>query len=215
MTEGFWQKSDCITDLATALAKAQAAMKPAIRENVNPHFRSRYADLASVWEACREALAANDLAVAQLPDLHGDEVGVTTLLCHKSGQWLSSRVAMVMPRRDPQIVGSAITYARRYGLAAMVGVAPEDDDAETTRKANGNGNAEPDPSPARTTIDDAQAKRLRALLKEAQLESAPLCQFFHVETIEDLPAGDYKRAEQAIERAKEKKANEAKAKATK
>lgn len=127
--------SETISDLAAALAKAQGAMKGAAKDSENPHFRSRYADLASVWDACRDALSANGLSVAQVMD--GDDpatVTVVTVLMHASGQWMSSRLTMRPVKPDPQGVGSAITYARRYALAAMVGVAPEDDDGNAASR---------------------------------------------------------------------------------
>ncbi len=123
-------KSEAIDALAVALAKAQAKMRPAVKDSKNPHFGNKYADLASVWDACRDPLTANDLAVVQLPSTDGNIVSVTTTLMHKSGQWISSRASAQMAKTDPQSIGSAITYLRRYGLSAMVGIAPDDDDAE-------------------------------------------------------------------------------------
>jgi hypothetical protein len=119
-----------IHELAAALAKAQAVIAGAEKVGFNPHFKSKYADLSSVWEACRKALTANGLSVVQGtengPD--GGSVAVTTMLLHSSGQWMSSTLTMRPTKDDPQGFGSACTYARRYALAAMVGVAPEDDD---------------------------------------------------------------------------------------
>ena len=128
--------SPALGQLATALALAQAAIKGALTDSTNPHFKSKYADLSSVWEACRVALTANGLAVIQAPTTEGSLVRVTTRLVHGSGEWAQSTVACSVERPQPQPVGSAITYLRRYALAAMVGVAPEDDDAEsaTARK---------------------------------------------------------------------------------
>ena len=127
--------------LFAALAKAQGQMKGAIKDSANPFFKSKYADLSSVWEACREALAANGLSVVQFPVSEGELVGVRTILGHASGQSLES-VFWVKPKaNDPQGLGSAITYLRRYALAAAVGVAPEDDDGESAhgRGAEGKG----------------------------------------------------------------------------
>jgi hypothetical protein len=129
--------SDQINELAGALAKAQGAIKGAVKDSLNPHFKNKYADLASVWDACRAQLASNGLSVVQ--SLGNDEAGVriTTMLLHSSGQWISDD--LIMPAgATAQTAGSAITYGRRYALAAMVGVAPEDDDANaasgTTQK---------------------------------------------------------------------------------
>jgi hypothetical protein len=124
-------RSESLAELAAALAKAQGAMRPAAKDHVNPAFpRSKYADLASVWEACREALTANGLSVVQLAAADGNAVTVTTVLLHVSGEWVSEALTLLARDAAPQSVGSAITYARRYGLAAMVGVCPDDDDAE-------------------------------------------------------------------------------------
>lgn len=122
--------SEQINELAAALAKAQSQIERAKKDSTNPHFKSSYADLASVWDACREALTGNGLSVAQSAEASGDGgYGVTTMLLHTSGQWMSGTLYLKPTKDDPQGAGSALTYARRYGLAAMVGVAPADDDA--------------------------------------------------------------------------------------
>lgn len=120
--------SEQINEIAAALSKAQAVIAGAVKDSVNPHFKSAYADLASVWEACRKPLTDHGLSVAQTAATEDGRVGVTTLLMHASGQWISDTLVMKPTKDDPQGVGSCITYARRYALAAMVGVAPEDDD---------------------------------------------------------------------------------------
>ena len=120
-------KSEQINELATALSKAQGCIKPAIKDSTNPFFKSQYADLASVWEACRKPLAENGLSVVQTID--GNDKLETTLL-HSSGQFISSTLPFVAKDQTSQSIGSAITYARRYALSAMVGICPDDDDAE-------------------------------------------------------------------------------------
>ena len=122
-------QSEQINELAVALAKAQSQIEGAKRDKKNPHFKSDYADLSSVWDACRDALTSNGLSVAQSTESSGDGgYGVTTMLLHVSGQWLTGTLYLRPTKDDPQGAGSALTYARRYGLAAMVGVAPADDD---------------------------------------------------------------------------------------
>jgi hypothetical protein len=120
-------------EIAAALAKAQGEMEAAKKDSENPHFRSKYADLASQWEAWRVVGPKNGLAVVQLPgfDAETGVASVTTLLLHTSGQSLSDTLHAPVQKADPQGVGSALTYLRRYGMAAMVGIAPEDDDAES------------------------------------------------------------------------------------
>lgn len=131
-------RSASIAALAGALSKAQGQMEGAAKGNVNPHFKSKYADLASVWDACREPLTKNGLAVLQPVKADGAKVTVTTILMHSSGEWIEESLTMTAQQNTPQGVGSAITYGRRYGLASMVGIAPEDDDgnAASARPVN-------------------------------------------------------------------------------
>ena len=128
------EQSSDITALAVALAKAQAQVKGAQKTEDNPFFKSKYADLASVWEACREPLTTNGLSVVQLPGYSEGVVTVDTMLIHVSGQWIRGTAGTKVSKDDPQGVGSAITYLRRYALAAVAGVAPEDDDGEGAMK---------------------------------------------------------------------------------
>jgi len=134
------EKSESIGKLAAALAKAQGQIKEAKRDSANPFFKTTYADLGAIWEACREALVSNGLAVIQVAENGGDGlVSVSTILAHESGEWIGGALTLKPVKDDPQGAGSAITYARRYGLAAIVGVAPGgDDDGEA---ATGRGTA--------------------------------------------------------------------------
>jgi len=120
--------SEQINEIAAAIAKAQGQIKGASKDANNPFFKSKYADLASVWDACRGALSANGLAVIQSPSAIGTSVSVDTLLTHSSGQWVAGTVSVTAKEDSPQAIGSAITYLRRYALQSFVGVAPEDDD---------------------------------------------------------------------------------------
>ncbi len=124
-------QSEQINELASALIKVQANLKPAHKDSENPFFKSSYASLTSVWEACRKLLTDNNLAVVQTTSAQdADSVTVQTTLVHSSGQWIRGELRMRPQKNDPQGIGSAISYSRRYSLAAMVGVCPEDDDAE-------------------------------------------------------------------------------------
>jgi hypothetical protein len=128
--------SVALEKLFAALSKAQSAMAGAAKDSLNPHFKSKYADLASCWEACRKPLTDNQLTILQPVKADGPSVTVTTILAHSSGQWMSESLTMTAGANTPQAIGSAITYGRRYGLCAMVGIAPEDDDGEgATRPA--------------------------------------------------------------------------------
>ena len=121
--------SESVARIAVALSKAQGTIEGAAKASLNPHFGSRYADLESVWTACRSALAVNEIAVVQSPSTVGSLVGMTTLLLHGSGEWIESDPLQVEARdAAPQAVGSCLTYLRRYQLASMAGVAPTDDD---------------------------------------------------------------------------------------
>jgi len=123
---------EALNELAAALAKAQAEMKGAAKDATNPHFKSRYADLASIWDAARGPLTKHGLSVVQIPGYDGEAktASVTTILLHASGQSIQGTLHAPVQQDTAQGVGSALTYCRRYGLAAFVGVAPEDDDAE-------------------------------------------------------------------------------------
>jgi hypothetical protein len=116
--------------LATALAKAQGEMEGASKDRKNPAFNSKYADLASVWDAVREPLSKHGLSIVQLPcPALAGEVGLVTTLLHESGESISQVFYMpVKDAKNAQAVGSALTYARRYALMAVCGIAPEDDD---------------------------------------------------------------------------------------
>lgn len=125
------EMSEQINELASALAKAQMELGNAKKSSDNPYFKSRYADLAEVLDTCREVLGKNGLSVIQPVGVVNEKtIEVTTMLIHSSGQWVKSTTNMPMVKLDPQAAGSAITYARRYSLAAMVGISQADDDGE-------------------------------------------------------------------------------------
>lgn len=130
-------KSESIVEITKALILFQKGLKPVVKDSTNPFFKSKYASMEAIWESIRERLAANELAVSQLPRLQDNQMVLTTLLLHTSGEWLASDL-LVTPgkQNDAQSVGSALTYARRYALSAILGIcSEEDDDAEaaTTR----------------------------------------------------------------------------------
>lgn len=124
------RRSESIAKLALALSKAQGKIVAAKRQSANPFFKSKYADLAAIWEACRGALSENEIAVFQPASARGRVAIITTIIVHSSGEFLEEALMMVAERDSPQAVGSTITYGRRYGLASMVGVATEDDDGQ-------------------------------------------------------------------------------------
>lgn len=154
-----------------ALAAAQAEMGPALKDSTNPAFRSKYADLANVCAACLPALNRHGIAVIQPP--YDDENGnryVKTVFVHASGETLECRVPLIVGKNDMQGYGSAVTYARRYGLMAMAGIAPDDDDGnaaaaaapkQESRKAEPKQPADVLPPPG-ADIRDKMIRNLRA-----------------------------------------------------
>ena len=129
------QMSENINELAKALAVAQGAMESAKRDKKNDHFNYKYADLAACLEVCREPISKNGLAVIQIPSYYDPatkKIKVATMLCHSSGQYVKGELEIIVKNPDAQGIGSAITYARRYSLCAMVGIAQDDDDANTS-----------------------------------------------------------------------------------
>lgn len=121
-------KSDTLNKLATALVKAQGEIKFAAKDSNNPFFKSKYADLPAVIDAVKPALNKNGISFLQIVV----QDGVETMLLHESGEFISGVTPVIVAKpNDPQALGSAITYAKRYGLQAIVGVpADVDDDGE-------------------------------------------------------------------------------------
>lgn len=147
--------SEQVNELAAALAKAQGQIEAALKDKTNPHLRSKYADLASVWDACRSQLSSNGIAIVQAPETTDKGVSIETLLCHSSGQWVKSSCFIPVDKYTAQGFGSAITYARRYALAAFVGVAPDDDDG------NSSGSVEKPVTKKNDTLPDYDDAKLR------------------------------------------------------
>lgn len=128
-------------EFAEAIVKAQGEIEGAKKDKKNDHFRSKYADLASCWDACRDALQANQLAIVQFPCVADDgHIGLETVLVFgPTGETVSQKFYMPLKdKTNPQAAGSALTYARRYALCSVIGICPEDDDgnsAAATTKA--------------------------------------------------------------------------------
>lgn len=128
------QTSESINEVAKALSIAQGSFRPASKGSINPHLKSKYADLASVWDSIRDPLCANGLAALQ--DVSSDEFGVCvrTRITHSSGQWMEfGPLSIPMVKRDPQGFGSACTYAKRYALCAVLGIVAGDEDDDGDR----------------------------------------------------------------------------------
>lgn len=122
------EHSEQLDQIAAALAKAQGDMRFAAKGNVNPHFKSKYADLASVIEAIREPLSKNGIAHTTGVKVDDCNVTATVRLIHASGQWIAAGMTIKVPKADAMGIGSALTYARRYLLSAVCGIAADEDD---------------------------------------------------------------------------------------
>jgi hypothetical protein len=142
--------------IATALVKAQKAFGPALKTSTNPHFKSKYADLAACVEAVIDALNDNGIALIQQSHESSDGVTIETLFIHESGETISGgKFHVPASKQDPQGYGSAMTYARRYALQAACGIAPEDDDGNRAAQA-----PKAAPKPSRAVRDREQVEHL-------------------------------------------------------
>lgn len=153
------QHSESMKAIAPALLAAQKATEFAKKDATNPHFKNKYADLPAVIEAVKPALNAAGIVYIQTASPSDDNrLHLTTMLMHESGEWISDTLVMPLPKQDPQGYGSAMTYARRYALAAITGVYQDDDDGNA---ASGAGNrpthAQNDASPAESQATEADA----------------------------------------------------------
>ena len=199
------EMSDNIADLSAALSKAQMIMEGAVKGKVNPAFKSRYADLASVWDACREPLASNGLSVIQMPGpVENGQMSLTTQINHSSGQWVRETMTIPLSKVDAQGYGSATSYARRYALAAFVGVSPDDDDGNAaSKRAPAN---DPATGPA---ISDSQFAQLTTLAEHSGADLRGFCKYFKVDAVKDLPAAHFTKAKAMLEKKLAEKEKEA------
>lgn len=185
-----------INELAGAMAAAQAIIEGAVKDSSNPHFKSKYADLANVWAAWQKAGPSNGLAVMQFPgDCADNRMAMTTLITHKSGQWVKSSLSIPLAKVDAQGYGSATTYARRYALAAAVGIAPEDDDGNAASSPNGVANN----APKQSAIDDAQWAEIMQLMQATNADTGAFCTAYKIRSVRDLPAASFERARKQLE----------------
>ena len=154
-------KTSTDTDkIIPAYIKAEHTVGSVKKTASNPHFKSKYADLEAVMEACSEALEKNGLAIWQSVAEEGDRL--ITRLYHTSGQWMEGYTPLIIAKNDMQGLGSAYTYARRYGLMAMMGIAPEDDDGNAAKVI---------PLPikkAETKVEAMHVEEAKAILSEAK-----------------------------------------------
>ena len=185
--------STTLSKIAAALAKAQGELKPAKKDSTNPHFRSRYADFASVVETVRIPLSSNGLAFVQTINEAGDVL--TTMLIHaESGEYITSYFPLLCEKRTAQGIGSAITYAKRYALSALVGLATDDDDDDDGHEASNTPPHKPTPSPAPKAPPTVDLKRLKARAEEAHgIGAIADAEYAKFTTISVITAADYDR----------------------
>jgi len=167
-------QSEVINELAAALSKAQGEMQAAIKDKINPFFKSSYADLGSVWDAARPVLCKYGLCVMQTTEISPDrnQVIMITTLAHTSGQWVKSYLPLNPSKNDSQGMGAAITYLRRYSLSAIVGVVCDDDDDGETSVGRGKTNS-PDraskPESKETKSEKSESKESPERLGKAEI----------------------------------------------
>jgi hypothetical protein len=180
--------SDSISAFMPAFLKAQAAFKPAIKDATNPHFKSKYVALDGVLEAVAKPLRDCGIAIVQQTDIEDAQTVLITRLIHESGEWIAGRYPVHPVKADPQGEGSALTYARRYALMALVGIAPEDDDGNAATEA------------ARKPVTPDQVATLRDWITETNSDEAKFCKAFGIEKVEELPAAKFDAAIAAFKR---------------
>lgn len=204
-------QSEIINELATALSKAQGEMQAAIKDKINPFFKSSYADLGSVWDAARPVLSKYGLCVMQTTEMgaDGSKIIMVTTLAHTSGQWVKSHLPLNPAKNDSQGVGAAITYLRRYSLSAIVGVVCDDeDDGETAcgrgKTTQSQQNNQPPAPPvqekqqAPERIGKTEIIALTALIKSLDEESNKsfrdwIKKTFNAESIQDIPKACFEK----------------------
>lgn len=153
--------SETLGKLAEALAKAQGEMENAAKDKDNPFFKSSYADLASIWDACRVPLSKNGLSVVQSLGYQEGKMILTSKLIHASGEWIDSQILVQSVKQDPQSIGSAITYFRRFSLAALVGIAPAEKPTESDIDDDDDGNgASGRVMPQKSIIEQSQTSHI-------------------------------------------------------
>lgn len=170
--------------LSSALVKALAEIEGAAKDKVNPHFKSKYADIGSVIDAIKPVLAKYELGFTQHPQPSDTGIIIETMLHHVSGGTLSLGTLYVPANKlDPQAFGSALTYARRYALMTAFGVPAEDDDGNAARTTNGAGK-----------IDESQLRVLQSYATGGVIDLSRFCAFFQIPNLKELPATRYDEA---------------------
>jgi hypothetical protein len=193
-------QSEQIDKLTEALAKAQASMGNATLNKVNPHFRSKYADLAAIFDAVRKPLASQGITLTQTTEIRPNAFVLVTQISH-AGQWMRSEYPLPVNAK-PQELGSALTYARRYSLSAITGIAAdEDDDANAAQGANLRMAAKGGEviTDERLLINDKQLEELNELIVEVGTTPEKFCKYLRIATLDELPSSRFSEAKAALE----------------
>jgi len=191
------KKSESIKELATALNKFQAECSGAKKDADNPFFGSKYANLEAVINCAKSALDNNGLAVSQFPIMDQGYCGVETILMHSSGEWISNTLLLACKKQDPQAMGSAITYARRYAYQSVLGIPSEDDDGEKYMTSNQAPIQQQ--APVQATYQKISAAQAQELLNIAGSKNkASVDQVLNGAKIKDIPAIDFNTWKQAL-----------------
>ena len=178
-------------NISAALVNAQRAFSPALKCSTNPHFKSKYADLAVCVDAVIDALNDNGIYLIQKCHDCDNGVIVETVFIHESGEELSGgKLHVPSAKQDAQGYGSALTYARRYSLMAASGIAPEDDDGNLAARAK----AEPS-----AKITAAHIANITALIDEVKANKDAFLKYCKLNAIEDMPLLQYPSAIKALE----------------
>jgi len=174
--------------ISAAFVAAQKGFSPAIKDATNPHFRSKYADLAACVNAVIDALNENGIALVQRTHESDSGVTVSTMFVHESGETMDTgKLHVPAAKQDPQGYGAALTYARRYSLMSACGIAPEDDDGNAASK----------------TVSQEQAANIKALAEEVGKPVKDITEYFAVKSLDKIPAAQYQSIIKSLEKRRE------------
>ena len=190
-------------ELLEALSRAQGKVENAKKKNTNPHFKSNYADLATIWDVIREPLTSEGLCVLQLPcEAPVGQVGLLTIIGHKSGQSISERFFLgLKDATNPQNAGSAFTYMKRYALLGVAGIASEDDDGNAAT-------GRPSPAPAAVDYSHTIAETMKHLENATDEEARTLYATVRNSGMQQGPKDDLLRQMAAVIQARMTKTEE-------
>lgn len=177
--------SSSIAEITKALSKAQGQFDHAKKDVKNEFFKSRYADLASVIDVAKKPLSDNGLAVIQTTKLIEGRLSLITTLSHSSGEWIKGEYPINPTKNDPQGMGSAMTYARRYAFSAITGIASEDDDGNAASQSKG---SIPKPS---GIVTNEQAVEIDILMRKVGADRGKFLELVKADSVETIPAANY------------------------